>query len=85
MLDLQTLERMKLYQRWPIPEMLIGRPRKGNFVMKVDSLLKEAYSLDHIKEWARYRQEISAPCNSEESGEEKAIIGSEDSEEEAVI
>ena len=53
MIDLQTLDRMKRYQRFPIPEMLIGRPKKGNFILKVDSLLKEAYSLEHIKEWAK--------------------------------
>ena len=51
-------------------------------MIKVDSLLKEAYALEHVKEWAKYRQDIKAPCNSEESGEEKPIIGSEDSEEE---
>ena len=67
-----------------IPEMLIGRPKKGNFILKVDSLLKEAYSLEHIKEWAKYRQDCKVPANSEESGEEKPIIPSEDSEEEEI-
>ena len=48
--------------------------------MKVDSLLKEAYSEEHIKEWAKYRQACSAPPNSEDSGEDKPIHGSEDSD-----
>ena len=76
---------MKSYQRWPIPEMLIGRQKQGNFGLKIDSLLKEAYSSEHIKEWAKYRQELKAPANSEDSEEDKPIIGSEDSEVEDLL
>ena len=85
MVDLLTVARMKRYSRFPIPEMLIGRPKKGSFTLKVDSLLKEAYSEEHVKEWGKYRQECKVPANSEESGEDKPIIGSEDSEEEEII
>ena len=60
--------------------MLIGRQKVGNFSVKIDSLLKEAYSIEHVKEWSKYRQETKAPCNSEDSEEDKPIIPSEDSE-----
>ena len=64
--------------------MLIGRSNKGTYKCKIDSLLKEAYSIEHVKEWGKYRQELKAPCNSEDSEEDKPIVGSEDSDENEV-
>ena len=64
--------------------MLIGRQKQGTYKCKIDSLLKEAYSIEHVKEWGKYRQELKAPCNSEDSEVDKPIVGSEDSEEEEV-
>ena len=72
---------MKLYQRWPIPECLMSRPRRGNFSLKVDSIMSEAYKEDSMKEWAKYRPQINAPYNSMEEADDLEIIESEDSEE----
>ena len=49
--DLNTIERMKEMQRWPVPEMLIGRPQRGNYCMKIDSIIAEVYSAEYIVEW----------------------------------
>ena len=80
MTDLITIKTMKKYQRWPVPESLMGRP-KGNFRLKVDSLVAEAYREESMQEWADWRPQIEVPCNSMESADDLKIIESEDSEE----
>ena len=34
-----TVEKMKVCGRWPIPEMLVSRPQKERFVLKIDSIM----------------------------------------------
>ena len=80
MTDLITIETMKKYQRWPVPEHLVGRP-KGNFRLKVDSLIAEAYREESMQEWANWRPLLDVPYNSMQSADELAILESEDSEE----
>ena len=55
MRELETIKQMKEANRYPIPEALIGRPERGNYRLKIDSIIRETYSEAFIKEWADYR------------------------------
>ena len=79
--DLITIKTMKKYQRFPIPEALMGRQRWGNFRLKIDSLLAEAYREESMLEWANWRPDTNAPYNSMVSADEFHVIESEDSDE----
>ena len=61
---------MKKTNRFPIPESLIGRPKRGNFKLTMDSIIKEVYSEAYIQEWADYKQDVDVPYNSMESADE---------------
>ena len=79
MVDQQTVDRMKICQRWPIPEMLLSRP--DGYKLKVDSLMAEVYTVEYAREWAKYRQEIDAPLNSMSSGEEPDMYATDTEDE----
>ena len=72
---------MKVADRFPIPEALIGRQKRKAYNLRIDSLITAAYNMDSVKEWADYRQELMAPYNSMESEEEFPLDDSEESEE----
>ena len=64
-----------------MPETLMNRQETGNFRLKIDSIIAEAYREESMLEWASYRPEIDAPYNSMTSQDEFNIIPSEDSDE----
>ena len=80
LIDRITIKKMKAYQRWPIPECLMGRQTTNPFYLKVDSLIADAYLSDRMREWADYRADVAAPYNSMESADDYQILPSEDSE-----
>ena len=69
--DLITIKKMKQYQRYPIPEALM--PHKGNFKLRIDSILIESYRVESMKEWAKYRPDTTAPYNSMNTEDELQI------------
>ena len=75
-----TIQTMMKCQRWPVPEILMNRP-KGNFVLKIDSLIAEAYREESIIDWANKRPVVDAPYNSMQTDEELHIYESADSDE----
>ena len=78
--DLITIKMMKVYQRWPIPESLMNRP-KSSFILKIDSIIAEAYREESMMEWADWRPLNDVPYNSMQSADEFQIIETEDSDE----
>ena len=53
LVDQITIDRMITCQRWPIPEMLMSKPKQ--FKLKVDSLMKECFTVEYAREWGMYR------------------------------
>ena len=70
-------------QRWPIPEMLLCRP--DNFKLKVDSFMKECFTVEYARDWGMYRQENGSKCpyNSVSEVEEFDLYKTDTSEEKA--
>ena len=83
LIDTITIETMRKYQRWPIPESLMNRPT-NNFRLKIDSITAEAYRYDNMQEWANYKLDCEAPYNSMESDADLDLYQSSTEEEEVV-
>lgn len=81
MLDVAVIDAMKMADRFPIPEALVGREERKSYNLRVDSLISSTYNIDAVNEWADYRQELDAPYNSMESEEEFPLHDSEESDE----
>ena len=79
LIDQQTVDRMKICQRWPVPEMLLSRPDR--YKLKVDSLMAEVFTVEYAREGAKYRQEIDAPLNSMSSGDEPDLYATDTEDE----
>lgn len=77
--DNQTLEKMKQAGRFPMPEKLLHVP--DNFELQIDSLINAAYNTDLQEQWADYKPDIDAPCNSQESNEDIDFYSSSDESE----
>lgn len=61
LIDQHVIERMLECERFPIPEMLVGRVKYTPYTLRIDSLIKATYSMAAVKEWANYRPELDAP------------------------
>ena len=82
LIDQITIKKMKEMQRWPVPEMLMGRSKKGNFSLKIDSIIAEAYKEESMAEWAAWRLEIDVPYNTIHSDDNFRLYHSSDDESE---
>ena len=47
----QTIDRMKEFDRYPIPESLLGRQKVSKFSLFLDSLIRNAYNLQEIEKF----------------------------------
>ena len=83
--DIETIEKMRKAKRFPIPERLIHMPKVGNFDLNIDSIMHCAYANDEIDEWAEYKQEVAAPCNSQNSMEDLNFASSSEGSLEEVV
>ena len=73
---------MKQYQRWPIPEALLGL-NTGRYEMRIDSLLAEAYNVESMIAHGKARPDIDAPYNSIDSAENDHDIFDDEATEES--
>jgi hypothetical protein len=78
-MDIMCIDEMKLSGRFPIPEALLNRPK--NYELTIDSFLRTAYSEEATEAQANYKDPISAPANSEESGDEFNLYETSETEE----
>ena len=79
LIDTITIKKMKEYKRWPIPEMLMNRP-KANFSLKIDTILADHYREEEMLEWAGWRPAIDVPYNSIDSDDNFLLYHSSDDE-----
>ena len=82
--DQYMIDKMKLADRFPIPEALVGRSKKQPFVLYIDSLINETFNLENVEKWANEKCSMDIPYNSLESEDEFKLYHSEDSEEQDV-
>ena len=79
--DQQTIDRMKVADRWPIPEAIVGRQKREPYTLRIDSLIHAAFALEEVEEWGKQIPDLDAPYNSMESEDDFPIHYSDDSEE----
>ena len=77
-MDIMCIDEMTLASRFPIPEALLNRPK--NYQLGIDSFLRSAFSEEAYENQANYKDPISAPANSEESGDEFNLYETSDTE-----
>jgi hypothetical protein len=65
LVDIHTIEQMKLAGKFPIPEKLMHKPK--GYKLACDSFMHGAWDDKNNKVWANYKFEVNAPANSEES------------------
>ena len=80
LIDKITIERMIKLQRWPVPEMLIGRSKKSTFKLKIDSIIADAYKVEEMVEWSVFRLDIDVPYNTMHSDDNFRLYHSSDDE-----
>ena len=69
---------MRKLERFPIREALVGR--KGAFKLQLDSIIREEYREEAVKQWGQYQPDQGCPFNSLESEDDLQILESEDSD-----
>ena len=47
--EMITIKMMKKYQRWPVPETLMNRAGGSSFVLRIDSIITEAYNVESMQ------------------------------------
>lgn len=70
--DKYIIDFMKVTDRYPISEALVGRQPKKSYELEIDSLISKCYNLDAVIAWGEVEpfQGGQAPNNSMESEEE---------------
>ena len=58
-MDKDTISKMKLGSRFPIPEALMNKP--ANYWLKIDSLIHNIYNVDSLLYTAQIAPDLKAP------------------------